>query len=100
MGLSGGGCVPARQGPDAKAVGVKCAMWPLVMMKLPSPTSVMRPTVRASSEGSKPSRFFFSAAAMSLALSERHDEAQRLVSRAGLYQTLRCEPLHTRESPS
>src|SRR3954454_7913545 len=35
---------------------------------MPSPTSVTRPTVRASSDGSKPSRFFFSAAAMSPAL--------------------------------
>ena len=32
---------------------------------MPSPTSVTRPTVRASSDGSKPSRFFLSAAAMS-----------------------------------
>src|SRR3954452_10975374 len=36
---------------------------------MPSPTSVTRPTVRASSDGSKPSRFFLSAAAMSPALS-------------------------------
>ena len=35
---------------------------------MPSPTSVTRPTVRASSEDSNPSRFFFSAAAMSPAL--------------------------------
>ena len=35
---------------------------------IPSPTSVTRPTVRASYDGSKPSRFFFSALAMSPAL--------------------------------
>ena len=34
---------------------------------MPSPTSVTRPTVRASSDGSKPSRFLVSAAAMSAA---------------------------------
>ena len=34
---------------------------------MPSPTSAMRPTVRASNDGSKPSRFFFSADAMSAA---------------------------------
>ena len=38
-----------------------------VTRAMPSPTSATRPTVRASSDGSKPSRFFLSADAMSAA---------------------------------
>ena len=45
-------------------------------LAMPSPTSETRPTVRASSDGVKPSRFAFSAAAMSVA--ERVSSAMSL----------------------
>ena len=61
-----------RAGPDTRA--------------MPSPTSVTRPTVRASSDGSKPSRFFLSAAAMSAAesVSSAMSVVPRLRLEAGL----------------